>query len=275
MAETWRLITDPAFDGATNMAMDEALLQRVGSGHSPPVLRLFRWSPPCLSLGVGQPAADADLERLRVRGWGIVRRLTGGRAILHTDEITYSVTLPKTHPLVVGSIVESYRRLSTGLLRALEGIGMVAQADPQAPEAKHLRGPVCFEVPSNYEIAVNGKKMLGSAQVRKFDGVLQHGSLPLMGDLGRICEGLIFPDEMSRRVARQRVLDRAITLAEALGKSPSWDEMAYAMIEAFAETFDVQFAPSTLTLDEHRLTDDLRQARYANDEWTLRLIKSP
>jgi lipoate-protein ligase A len=276
MSDTWRLLIDDDADGATNMAIDEALLQSVGRGQSVPCLRLYRWTPLCLSLGMSQPASDADRDRLRAYGWGLVRRLTGGRAILHTDEITYSVAFPVNHPLVSGGIVESYRRISGGLLRALASLGMDAEAKPQYPDVTGAGGkasvrPVCFEVPSKYEIAANGKKMVGSAQVRKYDGVLQHGSLPLNGDLSRICEALAFPDDASRTEAKTRVLARATTLADALQRQITWQCAADSIVEAFKDEFDVHFTASTLTADEARLAAELRSTRYAADEWTLRL----
>src|SRR5260221_10544445 len=108
-AERWRLIVDSPCDGPTNMAIDEAILEAVGKGDAPPTLRLFAWEPACLSLGYAQPVADIARDRLAGNGWDLVRRMTGGRAILHTDELTYSVTLPQDHPLVAGTILDSYR----------------------------------------------------------------------------------------------------------------------------------------------------------------------
>src|SRR5512137_863075 len=99
----WRLLYTPASPGAWNMAVDEAILEPIGRGESLPTLRLYAWSPPCLSLGVAQAYADVDLVRLRSRGWDVVRRITGGRAILHTDELTYSVVGPADHPILTGS----------------------------------------------------------------------------------------------------------------------------------------------------------------------------
>jgi lipoate-protein ligase A len=121
--ETWRLLNDPPLPGPRNMARDEALLRAVGAGETPPVLRLYAWSPPTLSLGFGQRAADADRARLAERGWGLVRRLTGGRAILHTDELTYCIVLPADHALAQGSVVESYRRISAALAEAVAALG--------------------------------------------------------------------------------------------------------------------------------------------------------
>ncbi|MFN8418369.1 MAG: biotin/lipoate A/B protein ligase family protein [Anaerolineae bacterium] len=211
------------------------------------------------------------IRKIIARDWQIVRRLTGGRAILHTDEITYSVAFPSDHPLVAGTIVESYRRLSGALLRALEHLGMTARADPKAAGAPKLSGPVCFEAPSDYEIAVNGRKMLGSAQVRKYSGTLQHGSLPLAGDISRICDSLAFADEAARVEAKIRVRERAVTLGEALGKSVSWDRAAEAISSGFGELFDVKLEPAELTPAEHNCAEELFVTRYAADSWTFRL----
>src|SRR5690242_2075715 len=231
--EAWRLIVDGACDGPTNMAIDEAILEAVGRGDAPPTLRLYSWNPACLSLGYAQPAANADMERIAAHGWQVVRRMTGGRAILHTDELTYSVALPIDHSLVEGTILESYRRLSAVLLLALENIGLDAHADKRAERAKSV-GPVCFEVPSDYEITADGKKLIGSAQVRKSNAAVQHGSLPLVGDVSRICEALAFVDDASRQNARRRVIQRAITLSDALGHEVTWEQAALAMQDAFA-----------------------------------------
>src|SRR5450432_703583 len=232
-AEPWRLILDAACDGPTNMAIDEAILESIGRGDSLPTLRLYAWNPPCLSLGYAQPVGDADLESIRAHGWQIVRRLTGGRAILHTDELTYSVALPLDHPLVAATILDSYRHISAALLVAVQHIGLDANADKRPRTAASAVGPVCFELPSNYEITAGGKKLVGSAQVRKHNGALQHGSLPLSGDLTRITEALAFPDEEARRHAAERITRRATTLSEALGYEVTWEQAAAAIQAAF------------------------------------------
>ncbi len=262
MTETWRLLRDPADSGAWNMAVDEAILGGVGAGKSLPTLRVYAWEPACLSLGYAQPLTDADPDQLTARGWDIVRRMTGGRAILHTDEVTYSVTLPAAHPLAAGSIVDSYRRLSAALLDALDAIGLAAHADKRTEAAVKRPGPVCFEIPSDYEITAGGKKLIGSAQVRKQGAILQHGSLPLTGDLSRICEALSFPDEDARREARSRVLTRATTLENAIGQSVTWQVAADALINAFAARFDVQFSASVLSAVESARAAELRDTRY-------------
>ncbi len=269
MSERWRLIVDPPCDGATNMAVDEAILEAVGRGEAPPTLRLYRWEPACLSLGYAQSAADADRARIAKHGWHLVRRMTGGRAILHVDELTYSVTLAQDHPVVDGGILDSYRRLSSALLAALQRIGLEANADKRLEGVKAV-GAVCFEVPSDYEITAGGKKLVGSAQVRKQNAVLQHGSLPLYGDVSRICEALAFPDESARQQGRERVLQRAVTLSEALGRRVEWEEAARAVQEAFAATFALDFDETPLLPAEYTRTGELRAERYAADSWNLK-----
>lgn len=271
--EHWRLLVTPPCTGAYNMALDQAILEQVGAGNAPPTLRFFAWTPPCLSLGQAQPSADVDLARLQERGWGLVRRPTGGRAILHTDEITYSVTLPKSHPLVQGDVVASYHRLSAALLDGLARLGLQAQADRRLERSVgRPGGPVCFEVPSDYEITANGSKLIGSAQVRRFEGVLQHGALPLWGDITRICDALAFPDEAERERVRARVAVRATTLERALGRRVSWEEAADALRDAFAERFGVHFGPPEgPTPAEEARAAALVEEVYGADTWTFRL----
>jgi lipoyl(octanoyl) transferase len=266
----WRLITDEAMPGARNMAIDAAIAQAVNEGIVGPTLRLYRWRPYCLSLGMGQAAADADVERLRARGWDLVRRPTGGRAILHADELTYSATLPIDHPLAAGGIVACYRRLSEPLLDAIRRMGAQPHALPKDTAMVTEGGPVCFEVPSHYEITVNGRKIAGSAQMRKSHAVLQHGSIPLQGNLGAICEALAYPDDASRSAAQELVRQRSITVAEALGKPISWEEAAEAVVDGFTSTLGIRFETSVLSAWEKRTADALFAETYSQDAWMTR-----
>lgn len=270
----WRLLLTPPLDGPLNMAVDEALLGAVAEGRSPPTLRFFAWTPPCLSLGYAQPLSDVDMERLRARGWDLVRRPTGGRAILHTDELTYSVIAPMDEPRVLGGVLESYRRLSAGLLRGLKILGLNAQADRKAPTFNPQSStplPICFEVPSDYEITVNGHKLLGSAQVRKRGVVLQHGALPLVGDIARICEALRFESEAKRERVKARVRERATTVQAVLGREVSWDEAAQAIRAGFAEALNLEFVEESLSADEQAAAEKLRAEKYAAREWNERV----
>ncbi|MEP7290771.1 MAG: biotin/lipoate A/B protein ligase family protein [Chloroflexota bacterium] len=252
------------------MALDDALLTAVAAGDAPPTLRLYGWSPPCLSLGYGQRAQEADRTRLAANHWDLVRRPTGGRAILHADELTYSLALPIDHPLAHGSIVESYRRISAALLLALHILGAQAQAAPTEKQTDAPASPVCFDTPSHYEIAVAGRKLVGSAQVRRQHGILQHGTLPLTGDISRICDALLYPDEAERSAAKAEVLTRALTLETALGSLVGWQTAANAVAQGFTDAFDLTLVPGDFTPAERAQADQLLASTYANDEWTLR-----
>lgn len=252
------------------MAVDEAILESIGAGQSLPALRLYAWAPPCLSLGYAQAVADIDLDRLASYGWDLVRRPTGGRAILHADELTYSVIGPSCEPRLAGSVLESYQRLAQALLQALILLEAPAQANPSSPPPASAKGPVCFEVPSNYEITVDGKKLIGSAQARRREGVLQHGSLPLGGDLRRITQALKYPAELMRLEAAERLLAHATTLEAALGKLISWESAAGAFTTAFQQALNLALEPTGLTDAELKRAGELVEQKYANPAWTNR-----
>lgn len=260
-------------NGAWNMAVDEAILMAVAAGDSPPTLRLYSWDPPCLSLGYGQHWYDADLDRLNTFGWDIVRRPTGGRAILHIDELTYSLMIPEGHPLAKGDIIESYRRISTGLMAMLDTLGLRARSERK--QEGHPPGhthAVCFETPSHYEITTpRGHKLIGSAQLRRRGGVLQHGSLPLQGDIARICDALVFETEAEREAAKTQVHRRATTLANAFGGHFfNWEQVANVLIEAFQSCLDMELTLGTLTDAERAHAEYLAEGVYGTEEWTKR-----
>ncbi len=268
----WRLIWEPEPQpGPWNMAVDEALLASVAEGASPPVLRFYAWAPPCLSLGVNQPYADVDEARLRARGWDVVRRPTGGRAILHTDELTYAVLAPTHEPRVQGDVLTAYRSLAQGLLAGLRHLGLpVALEEHRQAWEQQRHHPVCFHVPAIYEITVKGKKILGSAQSRKLHGVLQHGTLPLYGDITRILDALAFADESARAQARERLRARATTVSEVLGRPVSWEEAARALLRGFEEALNLVFDEQPLTPEERARAQRLVEAKYGHPDWTRR-----
>ncbi len=267
--DIWRLFISPPAHGTWNMAVDEAILEEVGRGSSLPTLRLYAWEPPCLSIGFGQPISDVDLVRLQARGWEVVRRPTGGRAVLHTDELTYSIIAPSNEPRVTGTLLESYQRLAKALVEALRLLVLPVEVQVQAaiPPAQNTN-PICFDVPSAYEITVDGKKLLGSAQARRKEGVLQHGSLPLNGDLTRIVQVLDYPDEIIRTRAANRLLERATTVETALGRIVTWEEAARAFTNAFQSVFNLELKPADLTLAENIRAEELSTVKYSHTGWT-------
>lgn len=254
------------------MAVDSAILEAVGKDAVPPTLRFYAWHPPCLSLGYAQPSADVDHNRLQERGWDLVRRPTGGRAILHADELTYAVIGPLQEPRLYGSVLECYQRLSRGLLLGLQNLGLPVQVvngpEEDGPDTDQ---PICFQNPSDFEITVNGKKLIGSAQARKKEGVLQHGTLPLEGDLTRITQVLAFPDEKKRKQAAEKLLKRAANIPMIWEKRISWDEAAQALTAGFKHALNLDFHQQDLTPQEKTRAKELLEEKYTDPGWTHRI----
>ena len=247
----WRLLIEPApQSGAWNMALDEVLMERVAAGESPPTLRFYMWEPPCLSLGKRQPLNGVDLERCRAEGVSVVRRVTGGWAILHTDELTYSIAVRPDDPRADGAILDAYRKLSQGLVVGLSLLGAPAVMNPVALGGTQNLSAACFEVPSAYEITVGQRKLIGSAQTRPAGRVLQHGSLPLIGDIARVTDYLWFESEEARADLRNHLRERATTLSEALGRPVGFAEAADAMATGFATALSLDLTPSELSDEE-------------------------
>jgi lipoate-protein ligase A len=272
----WRLVCSPPLTGPENMSIDDAILQAVASEDSPPTLRLYRWSPACLSLGYGQRFRDVDEAGLKMHGWDVVRRPTGGKAILHTDELTYSISARADHPLMEGGILPSYRRIAAALMAGLDRLAVGAVTREKYQRSASDPGPVCFEVPSDWEITWQDKKLIGSAQVRRRDrdrqrgAVLQHGTLPLVGNLGRITLALAFENEADRSEAAARIPERAATLERALGRAVEWQEAADAIAAGFTAALGYRLEEGKLTPGEIELARAVCVEKYGNPDWVRR-----
>jgi lipoyl(octanoyl) transferase len=245
---TWRVLVDPASrSGAWNMALDEALMAAVAAGESPPTVRFYRWEPPCLSLGKRQPLDGVDLAACARDGVDVVRRATGGWAILHTDELTYSVAVRPDDPRAEGAVLDAYRKLSQGLVAGLRLLGVPAEMNPVTPGGTHNASAACFEVPSAYEITAGGRKLIGSAQVRPNGRVLQHGSLPLHGDIARVTRYLAFASEQEREALAAHLRERATTLSQLAGSDVTFEQAAAALRDGFAAALNLTFEPDEPT----------------------------
>lgn len=268
----WRFIVNAPAEGAWNMAVDEAILEATANHSQPTTLRFYSWNPFCLSLGYSQPFSDINEENLHKKGWDVVRRPTGGKAILHADELTYSICAAQNDPHVQGSVLESYKHLSKGLLSALENLGLQANSEPHKdPSERNTTKPICFEVPSDYEITLNGKKIIGSAQARKKDGVLQHGTIPLFGDITRITQVLRYSGEEEQQESRILLQNHATTLAEQAGQKITWKRLAQALLCGFKDALGVEIKAGYLSETERLRAKQLFNEKYNNVEWTNRI----
>jgi lipoate-protein ligase A len=252
------------------MALDEAILEAVRKHRAPPTLRFYAWDPPCLSLGYAQAGSDADRAAIEREGWDLVRRPTGGKAILHTDELTYSISAPVDHPLFANGVLSSYKRISVALMAGLEAMGIEPElhmADPPAPGSN----PACFQNPGAFEITVEGKKLVGSAQLRRAGAVLQHGSLPLKGELGRICLALRYANQHEREQAMGEVGRHAITVESVLGEPVPWEETARHLTAGFESTLQARFSRQEPSQTEIRRSHEILEMRYVRSDWTQRI----
>ena len=254
-----RLLIDPPLDGATNMARDEALLASHARGTAPATLRLYGWSPACLSLGRFQRSGEIDRGACERAGVAVVRRPSGGRALLHDCELTYTLVIGTDTPLGQGTICQSYQRISAGLLAGLLHLGAQATLAPSGRERQPANA-ACYATSAAYELLVDGQKLVGSAQTRRENALLQHGSLPIASN-GEQLSALLHhpPTHLDKRIA---------TLDAALGYTPTFDDIAEALVAGCSEAWGVQFVRGAWQASELALADELRTTTYANETWT-------
>lgn len=247
------------------MAVDEALLRCMEEGGDP-VLRLYGFAPPCLSLGRFQPAADlAAEERRRRDGVDVVRRPTGGRAVLHDDEVTYAVVLGRRH-LQPFTKRAAYRASAAILLRLLPALGVrgavrAGEAGASGPAAA-APDPDCFRTTAEYEVTAGGRKLIGSAQTTTRGAALQHGAIPLSGAYRRIGRYL----QPHPPAAPGRAGPAGTSVAEQT--ECRYDYQGALQLLAEAAAGGLQVRRSELSAAEARLARELEQSRYAAPQWT-------
>ncbi|MCG7339722.1 lipoate--protein ligase family protein [Staphylococcus sp. ACRSN] len=275
MTETWNFINTGSNDPYYNMAMDEALLNFVSRGEIDPVIRFYTWNPATLSVGYFQRLTkEIDIEKVKEKGYGMVRRQTGGRGVLHDKELTYSVIVPEAHPNMPSTITEAYRVISEGLLQGYKALGLDAYfAIPRSKEEreklKQPRSAVCFDAPSWYELVVEGRKIAGSAQVRQKGVILQHGSLLQDVDVDDLFDMFIFKNDRLKEKMKAAFLDKAIALNDISEKRITIKDMEIAFEEGFKKGLNVNFKPLELTEAQQDEIKELTE-KYKSDEWNYR-----
>jgi lipoate-protein ligase A len=241
------------------MAVDEALWRGRQAGSSPPTIRFFAWAPPTVSLGYGQPIdRHVDVETCRRLGVGVVRRPTGGSAIYHDGperELTYSVLATAEDLGVSADLLDTYRWIGRALVRGLNALGAGAE---MVPTGRGLaRDPAfCFARTGAYEIEVGGKKLVGSAQRRQGTSFLQHGAVMLGFDEPRV--RALFP-------TTRDPLRTLTTLEAAIGRRPTFEEVAAALREGFEAEHGLALTPGGLTESELAHAERLARGRYGSD----------
>jgi len=265
MDATWRLLVTEPLDGATNMAVDEALLRARIDESGAPTVRFYGWRPPTVSLGYAQPLDESvDRRRCAALGIGVVRRPTGGSAILHEPpdgEVTYSVVAREGDFPGAEDVLETYRIVGEGLAAGLRRLGVDAQLAPLARNrrAETASDAFCFRRAGAYELAVGGRKLVGSAQRRQRRAFLQHGSVLLDADPARL--RAVFPRESDPTSSMT-------TLAETLGRSPGFDAVVAALEVGLAANLGVRLVPAGLSAGEWASVEALVAGKYGTDAWT-------
>lgn len=275
VTETWNFINTGSKDPYFNMAMDEALLNFVSRGEIDPVIRFYTWDPATLSIGYFQRLTkEIDIDKVEEKGYGLVRRQTGGRGVLHDKELTYSVIVLESHPDMPSTVTEAYRVISEGLLEGFKHLGFDASfAIPRSKEEraklKQPRSAVCFDAPSWYELVVEGRKIAGSAQVRQKGVILQHGSLLQDVDIDDLFDMFIFKNERLKDKMKQAFVDKAVAINDISDRYITLEEMEEAFEIGFKKGLDINFKPLELNQNQKEEINTLIE-KYKSDEWNYR-----
>jgi lipoate-protein ligase A len=252
------------------MAVDEAIFEAVARGDAPPTLRIYGWQPPGVSLGYFQ-ALEPGVNRDAIlrRGYGLVRRPTGGRAIIHHYEVTYSVCIRLADLDSGPSVLESYRVISRGIEAGLTLLGVPASIPgkrlPAASKGRELP-TVCFAKAGAGDMLVEGRKIVGSAQMRRDGAVLQHGSIPIRIDLEEHLE--ILGGAHAQADAEQRALRQAACgVADVIGRDVSFEELGSRIVEGFSQAFRCHLNRTPLTPAEEARAQELVETKYGTEQW--------
>ncbi len=267
----WRFLDTEFHNAAYNMAVDEVLLAGIEHDQSSPVFRLFGWHPPGISFGYTQrPEVEFDLAHCRAHGVDLVRRLTGGRAVYHHHEITYSVTARENDPAIGGSLQEAYFAINRGLAHGLTKLGVISDFEKGKfePDREKIKSP-CFISTARYEITYDNKKLVGSAQ-RKLNGLLlQHGSILLDGHQEEMVALTRFAPERQQKLL-DTLRQKTTSVSQILARPVSYTEVAAALKAGFAEQLGITFVDMELTAAEAKEVERLIAVKYSADAWNFK-----
>lgn len=266
----WYFIENTTYDAATNMAIDECLVNWLSEDKIYPTLRFYTWKGPSLSVGHFQDVHQSiDLKALKKHNVELVRRLTGGSAVLHDDELTYSLVVKESDPKIPHSVTEAYYILSQGILKAYHLLGIKASFAEEA-KAKQTRSAVCFEQPASYEMLVNGLKISGNAQTRRKGILLQHGSIPLSFNKN-LFDLFKFPSEAVKKKKQQAFLTKATSINAVSQQKKTIEDLEASFLEGFETELGVTFKAFKFSQAQWEEINQLADEKYRNQKWTLNI----
>lgn len=272
----WYFINSGTCRPSFNMALDEALLNWHSEKTIPPVIRFYEWYPATLSIGYFQKVhQDIDIEEVRRQGLGFVRRPTGGRAVLHEHELTYSVIVDEEYPNMPKTVTEAYRVLSEGVLLGFRNLGLdayfsVPDTEEKQADLKQPKSAVCFDAPSWYELVVEGRKVAGSAQTRQKGVILQHGAILLDLDEEKLLSVFKFANEEMREKMRLKIPEKAVAMNQLVDKPFTIAQCIKAFQDGFQHALKIELIPYELTSEQMAYVEQLEKDKYANNEWNFK-----
>ena len=275
MTEIWNFINTGSKNPYYNMAMDEALLNFVSRGEIDPVIRFYTWNPATLSIGYFQRLQkEIDIDKVKEKGYGLVRRQTGGRGVLHDKELTYSVIVPESHPNMPSTVTEAYKIISQGLLEGFKNLGFetyfaIPRSKEERDKLKQPRSSVCFDAPSWYELVVEGRKIAGSAQTRQKGVILQHGSILQDIDIDDLFDMFKIKNERLKAKMKENFVQKAVAINDISNQHITLNEMENAFEAGFKKGLNIDFKPLELTEKQLEEVQELED-KYRSEAWMYR-----
>ena len=263
--KTWRYIDGEREDGVFNMAADQTLLTLCNAGKSPPTLRLYGWSKPTVSIGYsGRGLERVNMEYCRKNSIDIVRRPTGGRILLHAEELTYSVTAPLEHPSFPKGLRKTHSVISQAIAECFEKFGIIGGAQVISKSradsgGERLLSPTCFGLSNMTEITINGRKIVGSAQRRLSNAFLQHGSVLIDFEPKKLNELFIFPDKKARQNHLSDLQKRVTCLSKEGVIELNFSDLKLLFLEGLKETFAKSIEKEIWTSEEIQLREKIME----------------
>lgn len=265
--QKWRVIKNSTYSGAMNMAIDEAIMTAYREGKSKPTLRFYTWEPACLTIGYFQKLEkEINLQKCKELNIDCVRRITGGRAVLHDNELTYSIVVGENNELIDSSIKESYKFMSQGIVKGFEIEGIEVDNLSKGERIKREKlSAACFNTHADYEITINNKKVVGSAQHRKDGVILQHGSIVKDFNVDKLFEVINTKTPELKERAKRFTSSKASGIENEIGCEVNIESLEKSLISGFEKVLNVKFDIEELSEYELELANNLYK-KYISDE---------